>query len=122
MNKRILTTVAMATLACALIAPIGSAAAQGGGGAANLAGPQALQGENGPIVLRRDGDRAVPFAPVIPVAGPVTPVAASGDESFDVGDALVGAAAACASLTVALACVWVIRRRRAAEYLVRRPA
>jgi hypothetical protein len=136
MRKAILRTGA-AMLIGAAIAPAAPAVAQDGAAATqNPVGSEASAADRDQVVLRRDGDRAVRFDPVIragdqlvlrrdgssavpfEVGAPAVPV----DESFHWGDALIGAASASALILLGSAALALIRRRRPTRRLAQRPA
>jgi hypothetical protein len=136
MRKAILTTGAAMLIGVAM-APVTSAVAQEGAAATQKpAGSEAPAADRDQSTLRRDGDRAVRFDPVISAAD--QPVlrrdgskavpfetgapAAAADESFHWGDALIGAASACALILLGLAALGLIRRRRPSRRLAQRPA
>jgi uncharacterized iron-regulated membrane protein len=114
-----------------------TATAQSGGATPDRAGPAGDRGTD-QIVLRRDGDRAIPFDPVIgtgdasvfrrdgsravPFRAQVGPPAAVPTaDGFDWGDALIGAAGAYALILLASGAVLVIRGRRPPQRLAQRP-
>ena len=103
MRKAIVTRVAVILIATA-IAPIGTAAARDGAAPSDRAGSQAAAADQNQVVLRRDGDRAVPFE--------TAPIAAAAHGRFHWGDALVGAAGAYALIVLASGALVVTRRRR----------
>jgi hypothetical protein len=124
MRKAILTTWA-AMLIGAAIAPITPAVAE-----------HSAATDRDQPVLRRDGDRAVRFDPVVGAGDQLVlrrdgssavpfeagPPAAPADESFHWGDALIGAAGACALIVLASAALALVRRRRPPRRLAQRPA
>ena len=121
----------------AAIVPVAPAAAQNAGPPAHdptAAAAERTQGDQ--IVLRRDGDRAIPFDPVVgasvlrrdgSVAEPFLtqvgpPAALPAADGFDWGDAAIGAAGAYALILLASGAVVLIRRRRPPQRLAQRPA
>jgi hypothetical protein len=123
------TTVAI-VVGAAIAWPLPAAAQDGTAGAPDRAGSSAPSDEGQPVVLRRDGDRAVAFTPAAgggnepvlrrdgsqaaPFVADVGPQAIAVDASFHWDDALVGAAGAVALMLLAsIAWTGVQRRRRA---------
>jgi hypothetical protein len=136
MRKAMIPTVA-AMLIGGAMAPVTLAAAQDGPvGTQDRAGSGAPAADHDQAVLRRDGDRAVRFDPVVgagdqpvlrrdgsrAVPFEVGAPAAATDESFHWGDALIGAASACALILLGSAALALIRRGRPRRGLVKRPA
>ena len=123
-----LTTVAI--LVGAAIASVVPAAAQSGdpSAARDHTGSPVDSAHHDQVVLRRDGESAVPFDPVIgagnepvlrrdgstavPFAAEAGPQAASADEGFDWGDAIIGAGSAYALILLASGALVLVRRRR----------
>ena len=81
-------------------------------GVAGSRGRTAPAAKSDRVVLRRDGDRAVPFV----IGAPEAPR----DEGFHTGDALIGATGAFAVTVLASGAVALVRRRRPGR-LVERP-
>ena len=121
----------------AAIAPVTPVVAQDGAAATqNRAGSESATPNRDQPILRRDGDRAVRFDPVAgskdqPVlrrdGSKAVPLevgapAAAADEGFHWGDALIGAASACALILLGSATLALIRRRRPPRRLAQRPA
>ena len=114
MPRSIVSTAAATILLSAAIAPVAPAAAADGSHAPrDNASAQVRAADSDQIVLRRDGDRAVPFAIVAP--------AAPSDYDFHERDALIGAAGACALTVLAAWAFALIRRRRPPGRVARRP-
>lgn len=123
-----MTTVAI--LVGAAIAPVVPAAAQSTvpSAAPDHAGSPVERAHHDQVVLRRDGESAVPFDPVIgagsepvlrrdgstavPFAAEAGPQTASADEGFDWGDAIIGAGSAYGVILLASGALVLIRRRR----------
>jgi hypothetical protein len=107
----------------AVIIAVAPAAGQGGAGAGpDGASSGAQGGDPGQVALRRDGDRAEPFDPVIPVlrrngeqAAPfvaqVGPVSEAVDQGFHWDDALIGAAGAYVLVLLGSGAFLLLRRR-----------
>jgi len=129
----------VAILVGAAIVPVTPAIAQDGPAAApDRAGTPVERADDDRTVLRRNGDRAVPFDPVIgsgnqpalrrdgskaePFTAQVGPPTSFAGESFDWGDALVGAGAAYAVMLLAAGALTLIRRRRPGRRLAQRTA
>ena len=114
MRRAIVTTGAAAILIGAAIGPVGLAAAEESAAVASpdRADSPAQAAKHDRVVLRRDGDRAVPFA----IGAPQAPRA----EGFHTGDALIGATGAFAVTVLASGSVALARRRRPGR-LVERP-
>ena len=136
MRKAILRIGAAMLIGAAMV-PVTSAKAQDGAAATqNRAGSEAPAADHDQAVLRRDGDRAVRFDPVIgardqlvlrrdgssAVPFELGPPAAPAHEGFHWGDALIGAVSACALILLGSAAFALIRRRRPARRLAQRPA
>ena len=126
------TRTTMAILVVAAIAPVAPAAGQIGAPANGDRGGSAEPGASGePAELRRDGDRAVPFDPVIdaheapalrrdgsqavPFAAAVGARGGIAEDGFDWGDAGIGAAGAIGLMLLASAARAAGRRRRPSE-------
>ena len=126
------TRTTMAIMVVAAIAPVAPAAGQIGAPANGDRGGSAEPGASGePAVLRRDGDRAVPFDPVIddrealvlrrdgsqavPFAGADGARGGVAADGFDWGDAAIGAAGAISLMLLASAAHAAVRRRRPSE-------
>ncbi len=115
MHRTIVIRWVTAILLGAAIAPVTPAMAQVGGATTqDRGGAQARAADHDQIVLRRDGDRAVPFEVGTP--------AARADEGFHWGDALIGAAGGYALVVLASGALVLIRRRRPPRHLAERPA
>ena len=130
------TKAIVSILVGAAIVPVAPAAAQNAGPAQDPAAAATERTHGDQIVLRRDGDRATPFDPVVgapllrrngsvaepfltQVGPPATVPAADG---FDWGDAAIGAAGAYALILLATGAMVLIRRRRPPQRLAQRPA
>ena len=139
MRTSTFTKATVSILIGAAIAPIAPAAAQNGAATPDRAGAAIERTHRDQIVLRRDGDRAVPFDPVpgagdelvlrrdgsraepfVAQVGP--PAAVPAGDGFDWGDAAIGAAGAYALILLASGAVVLIRRRRPPRRLAQRPA
>jgi hypothetical protein len=132
MRTATVTTGVALILIGAAIAWAAPAAGQGiAGGAPERTGSQA-QSDQGQVVLRRDGARAAPFDPMIPVlrrdgaqAAPfvpqVGPATVAVDQGFHWDDALIGAAGAYALILLASG-AFLLLRRRPSRRLAERPA
>jgi uncharacterized iron-regulated membrane protein len=139
MRTAMLTKATVSILVGLLIAPAATAAAQNGAAAPHRAGAATEGTQRAQIVLRRDGDRAVAFDPVVGAGhgallrrdgskavpflaqvGPPAVVPAA--DGFDWSDALIGAAAAYALILLASGAVLLVRRRRPPRRLAQRPA
>ncbi len=122
------TTTTVAILVGAAIAPVVPAAAQNAGPAApDQVGSAVETAHHDQIVLRRDGESAVPFDPVIgtgdepalrrdgskaePFVAEVGPQAGATGDGFDWGDAMVGAGIAYGLMLLAAGALLLIRRR-----------
>ena len=136
MRTSTFTKATVSILVGAAIVSVAPAAAQNGGapGPDSAAASERAHGDQ--IALRRDGDRAVPFDPVVgapllrrngsiaepfltQVGPPATVPAADG---FDWGDAAIGAAGAYLLVLLASGAVVLIKRRRPPQRLAQRPA
>ncbi|HEX5955710.1 MAG TPA: hypothetical protein VFY37_07220 [Solirubrobacterales bacterium] len=130
------TKAIVSILVGAAIATVAPAAAQNGGPPAQDSAAASERAHGDQIALRRDGDRAVPFDPVVgapllrrngsvaepflaQVGPPAAPRAADG---FDWGDAAIGAAGAYVLILLASGAVVLIRRRRPPQRLAQHPA
>jgi uncharacterized iron-regulated membrane protein len=135
MRTSTFTKAIVSILVGAAIAPVAPAVAQSGGPPGQDPAAAATERTHGDqIVLRRDGDRAIPFDPVVGASvlrrdgsvaepfltqvGPPLPAA----DGFDWGDAAIGAAGAYALILLAAGAVVLIRRRRPPQRLAQRPA
>ena len=122
------TTTTVAILVGAAIAPVMPASAQNSGPAApDQAGSVVEAAGHDQIVLRRDGESAVQFEPVIgtgaeaalrrdgskaePFAAEVGPQVHVAGDGFDWRDAMVGAAIAYGLMLLAASALVLIRRR-----------
>jgi hypothetical protein len=115
--RKAIATGAAAILIGAAIAPLTPAAAQADPAPAQgPAGSQSQAADHDQVVLRRDGDRAVPFRAVI--GGGESPA----DEGFHWGDALIGAGGAYALILLGSGAFLLIRRGRPTRRLTQRPA
>jgi uncharacterized iron-regulated membrane protein len=121
----------------AAIVSVAPAAAQNGGAPEpDSAATATARTQGDQIALRRDGDRAVPFDPVVgapllrrngsiaepflaQVGPPAAPPAVDG---FDWGDAAIGAVGAYVLILLASGAVVLVRRRRPPQRLAQRPA
>ena len=129
MRTSTITATIAAILVGAAIAPVIPAAAQDGlPGAADQAGSPAERAHNDQIVLRRDGDRAVPFDPVIgagdelalrrdgskavPFVADIGPQAGPASSGFDWSYAVIGAGSALGLTLLGLGAVVLVRRSR----------
>jgi uncharacterized iron-regulated membrane protein len=137
MRSSSFTKATVSILVGAAIVTVSSAAAQNGGPPAQDPASAARERTRGDqIVLRRDGDRAVPFDPVVgapalrrdgslaePFLAQVGPRATvpAGD-GFDWRDAAIGAAGAYVLILVASGAVVLIRRRRPPRRLAQHQA
>jgi uncharacterized iron-regulated membrane protein len=131
------TKATVSILVGAAIVSVAPAAAQNGGAPGpDSAATATARTQGDQTALRRDGDRAVPFDPVVgapllrrngsiaepflaQVGPPATPPAVDG---FDWGDAAIGAAGAYVLILLASGAVVLIRRRRPPQRLAQRPA
>jgi len=111
-------------MGAAIAAAVPAAAQNARSAAPDRAGATVARAAHDQIVLRRNGDRAVPFDPVVgasetpslrrdgsravPFTAEVGPQASAGDSGFDWGDAMIGAATAC-GLLLALAALMLAR-------------
>jgi len=137
MRTSTFTKATVSILVGAAIVSVAPAAAQNGGAPGpDSASTAAARTQGDQITLRRDGDRAVPFDPVVgapilrrngsiaepflaQVGPPAAPPAVDG---FDWGDAAVGAVGAYVLILLASGAVVLIRRRRPPQRLAQRPA
>lgn len=132
MHKAMVIRTAVAILVGAAVTPVAVAEAQRGAThAPDRVGRPALVTGQAPIVLRRDGDRAVPFDPVVGAGGqPVlrrdgskavafdaARAGAAGDNGFHWGDALIGAMGTLGLIVLASVAHLLITRRRPARRL-----
>ena len=139
------TKATVSILVGAAIVSVAPAAAQNGGApgpdsaataTARTQGDQTARTQGDQIALRRDGDRAVPFDPVVgapllrrngsiaepflaQVGPPAAPPAVDG---FDWGDAAIGAVGAYVLILLASGAMVLVRRRRPPQRLAQRPA
>ena len=126
----IVTRTTVAILIVAAIAPVAAAGQTGSPATGDRAGSHGSSASGERAVLRRDGDRAVPFDPAIgsgeaPVlrrdgsqAVPFAAVGARGgvaEDGFDWGDAAIGAAGAVGLMLLASVARAAARRRRPTE-------
>ena len=110
MKTSTLTRVTMLVLIGAAVAPLAPAVAQDGAWAtADRVGSQAPGGDHDPVVIRRDSDRAVPFAPYVRSSSPGAGL--SQGDGFDWGAAAVGAAGAIGLMLLA-STAWTVTHRR----------
>jgi MYXO-CTERM domain-containing protein len=109
MHMKTMTTTAVAVLAVAAVTP----AAAGAQSDATRPTDRAAFQERGDdqVVLRRDGDRAVPFVPRVNSSSATKP------DSFDWGDAAVGGAGAFGLMALAMAAGAAVHRRRRSGHL-----
>ena len=137
MRSSTFTKATVSILVGAAIVSVAPAAAQNGDAPGpDTAATATARAHGDQITLRRDGDRAVPFDPVVgapllrrngsvaapflaQVGPPAAPAAADG---FDWGDAAIGAAGAYVLILLASGAVVLIRRRRPPQRLAQRPA
>ena len=130
MRASMVSGAAVAILVGATLAPVSPAVAQDGAAATtDRAGSAAREAQPGEIVLRRDGDRAVRFDPVIGAGkqptlrrdgsqavafapGPGPSTGGTQPDHFDWADAAIGAAGAVGLMLLA-STAWVgVHRRR----------
>lgn len=136
MHMAMVTRTAVAILIGAAVTPVAAVAQEGGAQAPDRAQRPAQGTDQARIVLRRDADSAVPFDPVIGAGGqpvlrrdgskavafaPDRP-GSSGNDGFHWGDALVGATGSLGLIVLAAAALLLITRRRPARRLAQRPA
>ena len=136
MRTSTFTKATVSILVGAAIVSGAPAAAQNGGPPAQDSAAASEGGYGDQLALRRDGDRAVPFDPVVgapvlrrngsvaePFLAQVGPLAAPpAADGFDWGDAAIGAAGAYVLILLASGAVVLIRRRRPPQRLAQRPA
>ena len=139
MRTSAVTRKTVAILVGAAIVPVTPAIAQDGPNAApDRAGTPVKRADDDQTVLRRNGDRAVPFDPVVgagnqlalrrdgakaePFAAEAGPPTSFAGESFDWGDAMIGAGAAYALMLLGAGALTLIRRRRPGRHLAQRTA
>lgn len=126
-TSTVATMTAAILMGAAAIAPVGPAAAQSAMSAApDQAGATITRASHDQILLRRNGDRAVPFDPVVgaseapalrrdgsaavPFVAEVGPQAGPADSGFDWGDAMIGAGTACGLMLLASGALMLARR------------
>ena len=126
MRTSTIATMMAAIVIGAAIAPVVPAAAQTAMSAApDRAGATIARASHQQILLRRNGDRAVPFDPVVgasetpalrrdgsravPFAAEVGPQAGPADSGFDWNDAMIGAATACGLMLLAVGALMLAR-------------
>ena len=129
MRTSTITTRIAAILVGAAIAPVIPAAAQNAlPGAPDQAGAPMESAHHDQIVLRRDGDRAVPFDPVIgagnelvlrrdgsravPFVAELSPQAGPANSGFDWSYAMIGAGSALGLLLLGVGALVLVRRNR----------
>ena len=137
MRRTIVTRTAVAILIGAAVTPVAVAAAQDGATQAPDRVRRPAQGtDQAPVVLRRDGDSAVPFDPVIragrepvlrrdgskAVAFGADRPATSPNDGFHWGDALIGATGTLGLIVLAAVSLLLITRKRPARRLAQRRA
>jgi uncharacterized iron-regulated membrane protein len=137
MRTSTFTKATVSILVGAAIVSVAPAAAQNGGAPGPDSVATATARTHGDqIALRRDGDRAVPFDPVVgapllrrngSIAEPFLaqvgpPLTVSAADGFDWGDAAIGAAGAYVLILLVSGAVVLIRRRRPPQRLAQRPA
>jgi MYXO-CTERM domain-containing protein len=109
MHIKTLTTTTVTILAVAAAAPVAGSAQEGEARSTDRATSGARAGDE--VVLRRDGDRAVPFVPSLGPAGTAKP------DAFDWGDAAIGGGGALGLMALAMAAGAAVHRRRRSGHL-----
>ncbi len=127
MRRSTITTMTVAILMGAVIAPVVPAAAQSTMSAApDQVGATIARASHDQILLRRDGEGAVPFDPVVgaseepvlrrdgsgavPFVADLSPQAGPADSGFDWGDAMIGAGTACGLMLLGAGALVLARR------------
>jgi hypothetical protein len=112
MVKTMVTRAAVAILVGAALTPVGAAAAQNGTTRMHVRAQPQAQGTDQPVVLRRDGSKAVPFE--------ARWAGEAGEDGVHGGDGLIGVAGALGLVLLASATLLSGRRERLTQRLAQR--